>query len=77
MTQQLQEQEMALEGREEELARLAQVQQAKEAELEQRERLLQEREKVLQSREVRMGCHGWSWMFMACHGWSWMFMTCH
>ena len=67
MTQQLQEQEMALEGREEELARLAQVQQAKEAELEQRERLLQEREKVLQSREVRMGCHGWSWMFMVCH----------
>eukprot|EP00730_Choanoeca_flexa_P016886 TRINITY_DN8061_c0_g1_i1.p1 TRINITY_DN8061_c0_g1~~TRINITY_DN8061_c0_g1_i1.p1 ORF type:complete len:740 (+),score=153.38 TRINITY_DN8061_c0_g1_i1:177-2396(+) len=53
LTARLKAQEMALTGREEELQRLAQVQQEKEAELERRERMLQQREQELRSREVR------------------------
>jgi hypothetical protein len=51
------EQQSELVGREEELARLAQVQAAKEAELARRERLLQQRERDLATREV--GCKGY------------------
>eukprot|EP00045_Choanoeca_perplexa_P016081 m.212445 g.212445 ORF g.212445 m.212445 type:complete len:752 (-) comp17162_c0_seq2:1736-3991(-) len=53
LTQQLQAQEMALEGREEELMRLSEIQKAKEKELERREFLLQQREEELQSRQVK------------------------